>query len=83
MVQAAVRLGVAVRLEPGYAPDVLAVIGDAPTDPALALVAGDALRLLGRESDALAAFDVARGHVHSAEEPHRRGPAPGDDPASA
>jgi len=82
MVQAAVRLGVAVRLEPGYAPDVLAVIGEAPTDPALALVAGDALRLLGRESDALEAFDIARGHVHSPEEPHLRDRAPGEDGSS-
>jgi hypothetical protein len=69
---AAVRLGVALRLEPGYARDVLAAIGDRATDPALALVAGDALRLLGRESEALAAFDIARGHVHSPEEPHVR-----------
>ena len=39
--------------------------GSQGVDPALALVAGDALRLLGRESEALAAFDIARGHVHS------------------
>jgi hypothetical protein len=70
--QAAVRLGVALRLESGYARDVLAAIGDRASDPALALVAGDALRLLGRESEALAAFDLARGHVHSPEEPHVR-----------
>ncbi len=70
--QAAVRLGVALRLEPGYARDVLAAIADQAVDPALALVAGDALRLLGRESEALAAFDMARGHVHSPEEPHVR-----------
>jgi hypothetical protein len=69
---AAVRLGVALRLEPGYARDVLAAIGEQARDPALALVAGDALRLLGRESEALAAFDIARGHVHSPEEPHVR-----------
>jgi hypothetical protein len=70
--QAAVRLGVALRLEPGYARDVLAAIGDQAADPALALVTGDALRLLGRESEALAAFDLARGHVHSPEESHVR-----------
>jgi hypothetical protein len=69
---AAVRLGVALRLEPGYARDVLAAIGERAAEPALALVAGDALRLLGRESEALAAFDIARGHVHSPEEPHVR-----------
>ena len=70
--QAAVRLSVALRLEAGYARDVLAAIGDQEVDPALALVAGDALRLLGRESEALAAFDLARGHVHSPAEPHVR-----------
>jgi tetratricopeptide (TPR) repeat protein len=70
--QAAVRLSVALRLEPGYARDVLAAVGSQKVDPALALVAGDALRLLGRESEALAAFDLARGHVHSPREPHVR-----------
>ena len=70
--QAAVRLSVAMRLEPGYARDVLAAVGGQKVDPALALVAGDALRLLGRESEALAAFDLARGHVHSPREPHVR-----------
>jgi tetratricopeptide (TPR) repeat protein len=74
-VQAAVRLGVALRLEPGYAKDVLDAVSDqAASEPALALVAGDALRLLGRESEALAAFDQARG----------RPPAePAADPADA
>lgn len=63
MLQAAVRLGVALRLEPGYAREVLDALGDrAGTEPALALVAGDAYRLLGRETEALAAFDRARGH---------------------
>ena len=72
--QAAVRLGVALRLEPGYAREVLEAIGERiDTDPELALVAGDALRLLGRESEALAAFDRARGHA----------PTPADDDADA
>ena len=60
---AALRLGVALRLEPGFAEAVLEAIGERATEPALALVAGDALRLLGRESEALAAFDRARGHT--------------------
>jgi hypothetical protein len=63
---------------------VLAAIGDQAADPALALVAGDALRLLGRESEALAAFDHARGHVHSPDEAHVReaaSDAAGDAPA--
>jgi hypothetical protein len=59
---ASVRLGVAIRLEPAFAQGVLDALGDrAATEPALALVAGDALRLLGRESEALAMFDSARG----------------------
>jgi tetratricopeptide (TPR) repeat protein len=70
--RAAVRLAVALRLEPGYARDVLDAVGTQKVDAGLALVAGDALRLLGRESEALAAFDLARGHVHSPEEPHVR-----------
>lgn len=58
--RAARRLGVALRLDPAFARQVLEVVGAAPTDPELALVAGDALRILGREQEALAAFDLAR-----------------------
>ena len=58
---ASLRLGVAMRLEPEYAQAVLDAVGPRPEDPALALVAGDALRLLGREAEARAAFDLARG----------------------
>ena len=58
---AAVRLGVAIRLDPGFALGVLGAVGERPSDPALALVAGDALRLLGRESEALEAYNLARG----------------------
>ena len=61
--QAALRLGVAMRLDPGFAEAVLGAVGDWDRDPALALVAGDALRLLGREAEALAAFDLARGRT--------------------
>ena len=60
-VQASLRLGVALRLEPGFADAVLEAVGPHATEPVLALVAGDALRLLGRETEARAAFDVARG----------------------
>jgi hypothetical protein len=59
---AALRLGVALRLEPAFAEAVLDAIGERTVDPGLALVAGDSLRLLGREAEALAAFDRARGH---------------------
>jgi hypothetical protein len=58
---AALRLGVAMRLDAGFADGVLDAVGDWDRDPALALVAGDALRLLGREAEALIAFDRARG----------------------
>ncbi len=71
--QAALRLGVAMRLEPGFAEAVLDAVGPRATDPALALVAGDALRLLGRETEARAAFDVARGAAS---------PAPAEAPVS-
>ena len=58
---ASLRLGVAIRLEPKFAQGVLTAIGGRESEPYLALAAGDALRLLGREHEALAAFDRARG----------------------
>ena len=63
---AALRLSVAIRLEPKFAQGVLAAIGERATVPLLALVAGDALRLLGREHDALEAYDTARGKPRTA-----------------
>jgi tetratricopeptide (TPR) repeat protein len=63
---ASLRLGVALRLEPTFAQGVLDALGPRTTEPALALLAGDALRLLGRESEALEAFDRARGHAPGA-----------------
>ena len=59
--QASLRLAVALRLEPGFAESVLESVGPHVSDPSIALVAGDALRLLGRETEARAAYDVARG----------------------
>jgi hypothetical protein len=59
--RAALEMGIALRLDPGFAGAVLDVIGTRATEPGLVLVAGDALRILGREQEALAAFDVARG----------------------
>jgi len=59
--RAALLLGVAMRLEPGFAEDVLRAVAGRDDQPLLALVRGDALRLLGREADALEAFDRARG----------------------
>jgi tetratricopeptide (TPR) repeat protein len=74
---ASLRLGVAIRLEPGFAQGVLDALGDRTDHPALALVAGDALRLLGRESDALEAFDRARGRLEG--RPQRRDAEPPPD----
>jgi tetratricopeptide (TPR) repeat protein len=64
---AALRLSVAIRLEPKFAQGVLTAIGDRASVPLLALVCGDALRLLGREHDALEAYDRARGKTPSEE----------------
>ncbi len=60
--RAALMLGVALRLEPGFAGAVLGAVAGRDEGPLLALVEGDALRLLGREAEALVAFDQARGH---------------------
>jgi hypothetical protein len=60
-IQASLRLAVALRLEPAFAEPILEAVGPHASEPALALVAGDALRLLGRETEARAAYDVARG----------------------
>jgi hypothetical protein len=59
--QASLRLAVALRLEPAFAEPILEAVGPRADEPALALVAGDALRLLGRETEARVAYDVARG----------------------
>jgi hypothetical protein len=78
--RAALLLGVALRLDPGFAGEVLAVTAGRDEDPLLVLVEGDALRLLGRESEALAAFDRARGRHGEAAGPargHDEPPSPG------
>jgi hypothetical protein len=59
--RAGLLLGVAMRLEPGFAEDALRAVAGREDQPLLALVRGDALRLLGREAEALEAFDRARG----------------------
>ena len=74
---AALRLGVAIRLEPGFAQAVLNAIGDRAGRPVLALVAGDALRLLGREHEALDAYDTARASRPC------RAPSPDAEPGDA
>ena len=58
---AAVRLGLALRVAPALAPAVLDLIAGR-TDRGLALVRGDAYRLVGRELEARQAFlEAARG----------------------
>lgn len=85
--RAALLLGVALRLDPEFAEGVLDALGEREATPLLALVAGDAYRLLGREAEAHAAFDRAGGHVPgggTAGRPVAR-PGPGlfdDDPAA-
>jgi len=57
---AAVHLGLVIRLAPALAPVVLDIVGT-DRDPALAFVRGDAYRLVGRETEARLAYaDVAR-----------------------
>lgn len=79
--EAALHLGLVLRLSPALAPVVLDLVSDRP-EPALVLVRGDACRLVGRELDARRAFsEVARSTAASAAnatEAHRR-PSP-DDP---
>ncbi len=57
---AALGLSLAIRLDPQLAEDILAAIGDGGSAPLLGLVAGDALRLLGRDQEAAASYDRAR-----------------------
>jgi hypothetical protein len=54
---AAVRLGVALRLGPAFAPAILDALGDVH-QPELELVRGDAYRLVGREVDARRSYSA-------------------------
>ena len=79
--RAALLLGVAMRLEPGFAEDVLRAVAGRDDQPLLALVRGDALRLLGREAEAREAFDRARGRssASATASPEPAGPGLFDD----
>ena len=82
--RAALLLSVAMRLAPEFAEDVLHSVAGRDDHPLLALVRGDALRLLGQEAEALEAFDRARGRASSAASGSLRRGDPGlfdDDPA--
>ncbi len=59
--EAAIRLGLVLRVAPVLAPAVLELV-EGRTESGLALVRGDAYRLVGREIEARQAFmDAARG----------------------
>ena len=82
---AAVHLGLVIRLAPALAPVVLDLVG-ADRDPVLAFVRGDAYRLVGRETEARLAYaDVARPMAIDAPaaQPAGDGDAETGDPASA
>ncbi len=76
---AAIRLGLVLRFAPALAPAVLDALGDRhDDDPALALVRGDAYRLVGHERDARRAYARARpAAVHLPAGPESAG---GSDP---
>lgn len=57
---AALHLGLLVRIAPSLAEAVIDLIGDTD-DPSLLMVRGDALRAVGREAEARAAYDQATG----------------------
>lgn len=60
VIGATVRLALVLRIAPALAPAILDLVGDRH-DPALALVRGDAYRLVGRELEARQAYaDAAR-----------------------
>jgi hypothetical protein len=59
---AAIHLALALRLAPGVAPAVLELL-EAADGPELALVRGDAYRLVGHERDARLAFASAAAAV--------------------
>jgi tetratricopeptide (TPR) repeat protein len=60
VIDAAVRLALVLRIAPALAPAILDLVGERH-DPALALVRGDAYRLVGRELEARQAYaDAAR-----------------------
>jgi tetratricopeptide (TPR) repeat protein len=71
---AALQLGIVLRMAPALAPAVIDLVGERH-DPGLALVRGDAYRLVGRELDARRAYvDAAR--------PDQPAPPDGPGPAS-
>jgi hypothetical protein len=81
--RAAVRFGLVLRLSPSMAPAVLDHVAGRP-EPGLAIVRGDAYRLVGREIDARRAFgEAARGLADATSpipDPDPEPPVPDDHP---
>lgn len=81
--RAAIHLGLVLRLSPALAPAVLDLVVDRP-EPAMALVRGDAYRLVGRELEARRAFGEAMRAVAmravAMPVPPPDAPGPDDDP---
>jgi hypothetical protein len=83
--EAAVRLGIALRVAPALAPAVLDVVAGR-TERSLVLVRGDAYRLVGREIEAQRAYaEAARGAAFSppTADDHASAPDPSDQPDDA
>jgi len=80
--RAAIHLAIAVRLDPGLAPAVLELAG-AGRAPALDLVRGDALRLVGHELEARRAWAAATRAVAAHDEDPPSGSASGPAAGSA
>jgi hypothetical protein len=79
--EAAVRLGLVLRVSPALAPAVLDLV-EGRTERGMALVRGDAYRLVGREIEARRAFaEAARGGSWPSPEPEHLPDGPPPDPA--
>jgi hypothetical protein len=81
---AVTALGLAMRLDTSAAGLVLAALGSGPwDDPALALLAGDALAELGRETEARAVWAAAAGAAEGSDPTRDRNARASDDAGDA
>jgi hypothetical protein len=81
---AVTALGLAMRLDPSAAGLVLAALGSGPwDDPALALLAGDALAELGRETEARAVWAAAAAAAEGSDPTRDRNARASDDAGDA
>lgn len=77
IVTASVALGLTMRLDPAFAQVVLDAVRDRLDESTLTIVAGDALRLLGREAEARLTFESVRDQLRETASPES-----GSDPES-